>query len=103
MPGRVAISKSILAYLPDLARQTTVSPEELATIRKQGYAAAEGERIPQAFGIGSAFFRDGIVAGAVNVSIPRGRIDRSRVPDIGKRTHAAAQEVTRLLTTSTSL
>jgi DNA-binding IclR family transcriptional regulator len=99
-PDRGAISKAILAYLPDLAARTNVRPEDLATIRQLGYAAAEGERIPQAFGIGSAFFKNGAVAGAVNVSIPRGRIDRTRVADIGKATHEAACKITRLLTTT---
>jgi len=102
--------KAILAHLPagwggpDQPRATTATapaaadlPAQLAEVRRLGYAVTVGERIPEAAGAASAFFRGGAVAGAVNLTVPRHRVDAARLHAHGAQVRAAAALLTEQL------
>ncbi|QRP50203.1 IclR family transcriptional regulator [Amycolatopsis sp. FDAARGOS 1241] len=74
---------------------------DLALIRERGYAVSTGERIPEASGIAAPFFTDGVVAGAITITIPHYRFDPARTEEYAARAVAAATELTRLLTAGT--
>ncbi|MCT1384395.1 helix-turn-helix domain-containing protein [Brachybacterium sp. p3-SID1565] len=106
-----AIGKAVLAFRPELLssprpggageeRRAVPGPleQELAEIRERGYAVAEGERIPQAYGVAAPVRINGIVQGSVGLTIPRSRVDRSRSTDYGDLVRAAAARLSALLT-----
>ncbi|WP_368680426.1 IclR family transcriptional regulator C-terminal domain-containing protein (plasmid) [Rhodococcus opacus] len=71
-------------------------------VRVRGWAAGDGERIPDAFGIAAAYFVDGVVAGSVTVTIPRFRVPEVDIDAVAEKIVHAAREVTALLTVSAS-
>lgn len=106
-----AIGKAVLAFRPDLVpssrprgtrEEGCADPgpleQELAEIRRRGYAVVEGERIPQAYGIAAPVRINGIVQGSVGLTIPRSRVDRSRSSDYGELVMAAAARLSALFT-----
>jgi DNA-binding IclR family transcriptional regulator len=74
---------------------------DLERVRERGYAVSLGERIPEASGIAAPFFTDGVVAGAITITIPQHRFDPERTEEYGTRAVTAATELTRLLTAGT--
>lgn len=100
--------KAILAHLPEsLARElerprlteaTVTDPAELRAqlddVRRLGYAITVGERIPDAAGAAAPFFREGAVAGAVNLTIPRYRLDEPQLHAHGERVREKAARLT---------
>jgi DNA-binding IclR family transcriptional regulator len=106
-----AAGKAILAYLPEdliveLVPGRTVKDRQaaraglladLAESRQRGYAVSLAERIPEAFGIASAFFIDGNPAGSIDITIPRYRMDPGKTETFGRLVFSAAHELTHLL------
>lgn len=81
-PQDVIDGQSLEAINPgtviDLDRLRT----ELDTIRDRGYATADGERIPHAYGVAAPVYTNGTVSGSVTISIPNYRVAQSDVPQI---------------------
>ena len=85
-----AAGKAILAHCPpEIVQNQSLQPitprspttmeqleRDLQQIRETGWAQAEGERVPDAFGLAAPFFADGAVAGSLTFTIPRFRADR---------------------------
>jgi DNA-binding IclR family transcriptional regulator len=67
--------------------------DELATIRKQGYAFSHGQHTPTAVGIAAPFFAaTGDVAGVIGVTLPDSRFEkRMRAPLVELVLESAAQ------------
>lgn len=100
--------KAILAHLPEsLARElerprlTEATVTDLAElwaqlddVRRLGYAITVGERIPEAAGAAAPFFREGAVAGSVNLTIPRYRLDEPQLHAHGERVRETAARLT---------
>lgn len=107
-----AAGKAVLAHCPPevvrnqslrpLTPRTPTTAEQLARdlrqIREAGWARAEGERIPDAFGLAAPFFADDGVAGSLTFTIPRFRADAVDVPALTTTLTDAARQVTALLT-----
>ncbi len=104
-----AAGKAVLAFAPQWldeielvpdAQQREIGVEELravlADVRAKGYAVAEGERIPQAFGVAAPIIVDGKIAGSITVTIPRYRVDRAKVGKIAEQVRQAANNLSRL-------
>lgn len=103
--------KAILAHLPagwgrggdqpPLTAATMPGTAELQAqlveVRRLGYAVTVGERTPEAAGAASAYFRDGAVAGAVNLTVPRHRVDEAQLHAHGAQVQAAAALLTEQL------
>ncbi|MBM7804478.1 DNA-binding IclR family transcriptional regulator [Geodermatophilus bullaregiensis] len=106
-----AAGKAILAHCPaetvqnqPLQPLTPRSPttmeqlrRDLRRIRDTGWARAEGERIPDAFGLAVPFFADGAVAGSLTFTIPRFHVDEVDVPSLTTMLSETARELTALL------
>jgi len=106
-----AAGKAILAHCPlEIVQGQSLEPitprspqtieqleEELQQIRATGWAHAEGERIPDAFGVAAPFFADDAVAGSLTFTIPRFRVDNVDVPALTTMLTHAAQQITSLL------
>ncbi|WP_345363610.1 IclR family transcriptional regulator domain-containing protein [Saccharopolyspora cebuensis] len=71
---------------------------DLTLVRDRGWAEADGERIPDAFGIAAPFFDGAGIAGSVTVTIPRFRKDELDITQLGAKLAEAAARITRLLT-----
>lgn len=104
-----AAGKAVLAFTPEWLDEIDVYPDAqgrevnieelhktLGDIRINGFATAEGERIPQAYGVAAPVFIDGKIAGALTVTIPRYRVDRSRVPEVAEQVKKATSNLSRL-------
>jgi DNA-binding IclR family transcriptional regulator len=70
---------------------------DLQQIRETGWAQAEGERIPDAFGVAAPFFVDGAVAGSLTFTIPLFRRDKLDAGSLATMLTDAARQVTDLL------
>jgi DNA-binding IclR family transcriptional regulator len=70
---------------------------DLQKIRDTGWAQAEGERIPDAYGIAAPFFADGTIAGSLTFTIPRFRADIVDLPALTTMLTDTARQVTTLL------
>jgi DNA-binding IclR family transcriptional regulator len=70
---------------------------DLRQIRDTGWAQAEGERIPDAFGLAAPFFADGAVAGSLTFTIPRFRADEVDMPQLTTMLTETARQITALL------
>jgi DNA-binding IclR family transcriptional regulator len=106
-----AAGKAILAYCPAEVVQSQslqpITPRSPATmdqlerhlqqIRDTGWAQAEGERVPDAFGLAAPFFTDEAVAGSLTFTIPRFRAEKLDVESLATMLTDAAQQVTALL------
>jgi DNA-binding IclR family transcriptional regulator len=62
-----------------------------------GWAQAEGERVPDAFGVAVPFFAGEAVAGSLTFTIPRLRADEVDVPALTTMLGDTARELTALL------
>jgi DNA-binding IclR family transcriptional regulator len=71
--------------------------EDLQQIRETGWAQAEGERVPDAFGLAAPFFADDAVAGSLTFTIPRFRAEKLDVETLATMLTDAARQVTVLL------
>lgn len=113
-PGSLAwgaSGKSVLAYLPPsqilsvlalrepspVAGAPQADPDavarELAEIRERGYAVSEGEKLPEARGIGAAVFGPTGVVGCILLTSPKSRMPRDDIHVIGA---AVREEALRL-------
>ncbi|MBI4771477.1 MAG: glycosyltransferase, partial [Chloroflexi bacterium] len=96
------IERMIRAGLPRLTERTLTDPAdlraELATIRRRGYATADGE-FEEGMNAVSAPLRDqrGEVIAAVTVSGPVYRLPRARLTQLARSVMAAAEELSRRL------
>jgi DNA-binding IclR family transcriptional regulator len=70
---------------------------DLQQIRRTGWAQAEGERIPGAFGLAAPFFADGSIAGSLTFTIPRFRAEKIDVPSLRTMLTTATHQITALL------
>jgi DNA-binding IclR family transcriptional regulator len=70
---------------------------DLQQIRDAGWARAEGERIPDAFGLAAPFFADGAVAGSLTFTIPRFRAERIDTSVLTTMLTDTARQITALL------
>jgi len=104
-----AAGKAVLAFAPEWldeidlvpdAQGRTVDIEDLRTrladIRANGFVTAEGERIPQAFGVAAPVFIDGKIAGSITVTTPRYRVDRDHIETVADQVKEAARNLSRL-------
>jgi DNA-binding IclR family transcriptional regulator len=71
--------------------------EDLLQIREAGWAQAEGERVPDAFGVAAPFFADGAVAGSLTCTIPRFRVGKVDLGSLATMLTHAARQITALL------
>ncbi len=116
MPHASAAGKAILASLSeravrDLCAQTglrartarTITDpetllENLAQVRRSGFAVDDEEDAVGIFCAGAAFFgHDGSVAGAVSVTGIKGNMPSWRVGELGRQVRASAEKVTAIL------
>jgi len=109
-----ATARSILAFLPapdveavvkqagpavtgDAPSLETIQ-QELAEIRRRGYAITAGQRIAGSIGIGAPVFDvAGRVVGSVCLTIPGERFDRAREPEYGAALMEQASRLSRSL------
>ena len=97
---------------PEIMRSQTLQPlisrsptsigqleSDLRQIRDTGWAQAEGERIPDAFGLAAPFFADGAVAGSLTFTIPRFRVDEVDMSKLTTMLARTAQQITALRST----
>jgi DNA-binding IclR family transcriptional regulator len=111
-----AAGKAILAYLDDgavdealgsgpLARHTSHTivdrsklRDELARIRKRGYAVSEGEHVELVWGVAAPIRdHDGRVVASLSALGIAARLTPERIPGIGSRVVATAAQVSRLI------
>ena len=105
-----AAGKAVLAFAPQWLDEIDLAPDAqghepdiddlrtvLASIRTNGFAVAEGERIPQAFGIAAPIFINGKIAGSLTITIPRYRVDRSKIETLADQVKRSAKNLSRLL------
>lgn len=70
---------------------------ELEEIRSRGYSIGDGERIPDAYGIGAPIFQDDSIKGSIAVTIARSRRGTVDVAQFGTQVRTAASELSKLL------
>jgi DNA-binding IclR family transcriptional regulator len=106
-----AAGKAILAHCPpEVVQNQSLEPitlrsptteeqlqQDLQKIRDTGWAQAEGERIPDAYGIAAPFFADGTIAGSLTFTIPRFRADIVDLSALTTMLTDTARQVTALL------
>ncbi|MEU2005708.1 IclR family transcriptional regulator C-terminal domain-containing protein [Rhodococcus sp. NPDC019616] len=100
LPGEVLDGLALTQYTERTVRSRAELEDDLAGVRARGWAAGDGERIPDAFGIAAAYFIDGVVAGSVTATIPRFRVPEVDIDAVADKIVHAAREVTALLTVS---
>jgi DNA-binding IclR family transcriptional regulator len=107
-----AAGKAILAHCPpgtlehlELEPLTDRTPvdrhalaDDLQAIRDRGWATADGERIPDAFGLSAPYFIDGAVAGSITATVARFRVPHLDLDALADTMQDAAHRITRLLT-----
>ncbi|MEX5304673.1 IclR family transcriptional regulator C-terminal domain-containing protein [Kocuria sp. CPCC 205258] len=107
-----AAGKAILAHCPpealaqlELEPLTDRTPvdrhallEDLRAIRDRGWATADGERIPDAYGLSAPYFIDGAVAGSITATVARFRVPQLDLDALARTMQDAAHRITRLLT-----
>ena len=71
--------------------------KDVQQIREIGWAQAEGERVPDAFGLAAPFFADDVVTGSLTFTIPRFRAEKLDVETLATMLIDAARQVTVLL------
>ena len=113
-----AAGKAVLAFLDDaavenvlsqplepLTERTITDPErlrqELAEIRKRGYAVSVGERIDGAAAVGAPVFdADGRVIGSAVISLPAERFDAQKEANLGALIKDTAETLSRVAAVS---
>jgi DNA-binding IclR family transcriptional regulator len=109
-----AAGKAILAHCPQdvidsqklepINPHTVIDPDqlhaELDMIRQHGYATADGERIPDAYGLAAPVFTNGTVSGSVTISIPSYRVAQADLPTLATALTATTGRLSWLLTTT---
>ncbi len=96
-PPEVVQSQSLQPLTPRSPTSRQQLERDLQQIRDTGWAQAEGERIPGAFGLAAPFFADGAVAGSLTFTIPRFRVDEVDMPSLRTMLGDAARKLTTLL------
>jgi DNA-binding IclR family transcriptional regulator len=105
-----AAGKAILAHLPEQLRpdalraftERTITDSkalarELGVIRARGWAAGDGERIPEAYGVAAPFFVNGVIGGSITITVARYRIDDVSTDELADAVVVTARTVTELL------
>jgi DNA-binding IclR family transcriptional regulator len=106
-----AAGKAILAHCPPdtlehlelepLTERTPVDRqalvEDLQAIRDRGWATADGERIPDAYGLSAPYFIDGTIAGSITATVARFRVPHLDLDALALAVQGAAHRITRLL------
>lgn len=109
-----AAGKAILAHCPqdviDDQKLEPINPgavidpdqlhAELDTIRQHGYATADGERIPDAYGLAAPVFTNGTVSGSVTISIPSYRVAQADLPTLATALTTTTGRLSWLLSTT---
>lgn len=90
--------QSLEALTPRTPTTRDQLERDLRLIRERGWAQADGERIPDAFGLAAPFFAGDEVAGSVNLTIPRFRKDDLDLPRLTSLLRRTAGRITELLT-----
>jgi DNA-binding IclR family transcriptional regulator len=67
--------------------------EELRAVRKAGYAVSEGEKLPQARGIGTAVFDARGVVGSITLTSPKDRLPHGEISTIAEVLIASARAI----------
>jgi DNA-binding IclR family transcriptional regulator len=107
-----AAGKAILAHCPPgalehlelapLTERTRTDrqalAEDLQAIRDRGWATADGERIPDAYGLSAPYFIDGTIAGSITATVARFRVPHLDLDALARAVQDAAHRITRLLT-----
>lgn len=75
--------------------------DELDDICSQGYSTGDGERMPDAFGIGAAILQDGVPIGSIAITIARARRHSLDIRSLGAKVQAAARTLSELLSVET--
>lgn len=84
--------------LPQITPHTITDVDRLLALaeedRRRGYTATVEERIPDSTAVAAPFFaRGGVCQGSVVFTSPMTRLDRDRIPEIGRAVHAAAAKI----------
>ncbi len=90
-------SQSLQPLTPRSPASMSRLEEDLQEVRDTGWAQAEGERVPDAFGVAVPFFAGEAVAGSLTFTIPRFRADEVDVPALTTMLGDTARELTALL------
>jgi DNA-binding IclR family transcriptional regulator len=111
-----AAGKAILAHLPEQLRpgalesfteRTITDPKalarELSAIRTHGWAAGDGERIPEAYGVAAPFFINGAIGGSITITVARYRMGDVSTTELIDAVVATARQVTELLSITKSV
>lgn len=70
---------------------------EVNSINSLGYATADSERMPDAYGIGAPIFQDGVITGSIAVTIARVRRDSVDIETLAAQVRTTARALTQLL------
>jgi DNA-binding IclR family transcriptional regulator len=105
-----AAGKAILAHLPEQLHPGALAPftertitdpkalaRELGVIRTRGWAAGDGERIPEAYGVAAPFFINGVIGGSITITVARYRINDVSTDTLANAVVTTARNVTELL------
>jgi DNA-binding IclR family transcriptional regulator len=96
-PAEVVQSQSLRPITPRSPTTLDQLERDLQQIRETGWAQAEGERVPDAFGLAAPFFTNETVAGSLTFTIPRFRAEKLDVGSLAMMLTDAAHQVTALL------
>jgi DNA-binding IclR family transcriptional regulator len=90
--------KVLLAWSGDAGRFPAAGPEELAAVRRRGWASSVAEREPGVASVSAPVLRDGALLGALCVSGPVSRLGSSPGRRLAPLVVAAARELAVLAT-----
>jgi DNA-binding IclR family transcriptional regulator len=90
--------KVLLAWSDDASRFPAAGPDELAAVRRRGWASSVAEREPGVASVSAPVLRDGALLGALCVSGPVSRLGSSPGRRLAPVVVAAARELAALAT-----
>jgi DNA-binding IclR family transcriptional regulator len=88
--------KVLLAWSDDASRFPAAAPDELASVRRRGWASSVAEREPGVASVSAPVLRDGALLGALCVSGPASRLGSSPGRRLAPLVVAAAREIAAL-------
>jgi DNA-binding IclR family transcriptional regulator len=88
--------KVLLAWSDDAGRFPAVPPDELAAVRRRGWASSVAEREPGVASVSAPVLRDGALLAALCVSGPASRLGSSPGRRLAPLVTAAAREIAEL-------
>jgi DNA-binding IclR family transcriptional regulator len=88
--------KVLLAWSDDAGRFPAAAPDELAVVRRRGWASSVAEREPGVASVSAPVLRDGALLGALCVSGPASRLGSSPGRRLAPLVVAAAREIAAL-------